>query len=75
MILFQYGGLDDLERDFMQSCKNAQMYNEEGSLIYEDSIVLQSVFCNARIRMEEESRDNNGKNNIVELRFNEFLGP
>nr|XP_018913834.1 PREDICTED: ATP-dependent helicase brm-like isoform X2 [Bemisia tabaci] len=55
----KYGGLDDLERDFMQSCKNAQMYNEEGSLIYEDSIVLQSVFCNARIRMEEESRDNN----------------
>ena len=34
-------------------CKNAQIYNEEASLIHEDSIVLQSVFTNARQRMEQ----------------------
>ena len=30
-----------LFKDFMLLCKNAQQYNEDGSLIYEDSIVLQ----------------------------------
>ncbi|KAG8224506.1 hypothetical protein J437_LFUL004989 [Ladona fulva] len=45
---------DDLERDFGQLCRNAQVYNEEASLIHEDSIVLHSVFSNARQRMETE---------------------
>lgn len=39
----------------MQLCKNAQIYNEEASLIHEDSIVLQSVFTNARQRLSQES--------------------
>lgn len=34
--------------------KNAQTYNVEGSLIYEDSIVLQSVFTSARERLEKD---------------------
>lgn len=38
----------------MQLCKNAQTYNEEASLIHEDSIVLQSVFTNARQSIEQE---------------------
>jgi SWI/SNF-related matrix-associated actin-dependent regulator of chromatin subfamily A protein 2/4 len=50
----QFSDFDDLERDFMQLCKNAQTYNEEASLIHEDSIVLQSVFTNARQRLEQE---------------------
>lgn len=33
-------------------CQNAQTYNEEASVIHEDSIVLQSVFTNARQRIE-----------------------
>ena len=37
----------------MLLCKNTQMYNEDGSLIFEDSIVLQSVFTNARERLEQ----------------------
>ena len=48
----------------MQLCKNAQIYNEEASLIHEDSIVLQSVFTNARQRLEAEgniSDDDKGK--------------
>jgi hypothetical protein len=53
-IYFQFNDFDDLERDFMQLCKNAQTYNEEASLIHEDSIVLQSVFTNARQRLEQE---------------------
>ncbi|XP_060813806.1 ATP-dependent helicase brm-like [Bombus pascuorum] len=50
----KYADFDELEKDFMQLCKNAQIYNEEASLIYEDSIVLQSVFTDARQRIEEE---------------------
>ena len=41
----------------MLLCKNAQNYNEESSLIYEDSVVLQSVFTNARQRVEEEPEE------------------
>lgn len=44
--------MNELEVDFMQLCKNAQLYNEEASLIHEDSIVLQSVFTNSRQRLE-----------------------
>ncbi|XP_023930068.1 transcription activator BRG1-like [Lingula anatina] len=66
----KYRSLDDLEKDVMLLCQNAQEYNMEGSLvrpprkphkllklkdfIYEDSIVLQSVFVNARERLEKE---------------------
>ncbi|PBC26249.1 ATP-dependent helicase brm [Apis cerana cerana] len=53
----KYADFDDLEKDFMQLCKNAQIYNEEASLIHEDSIVLQSVFTNARQRIEEEGNN------------------
>jgi SWI/SNF-related matrix-associated actin-dependent regulator of chromatin subfamily A protein 2/4 len=53
----KYTELDDLERDFMQLCKNAQAYNEEASLIYDDSIVLQSVFSDARKRLEKEEKE------------------
>ncbi|XP_076289718.1 ATP-dependent helicase brm isoform X2 [Lasioglossum baleicum] len=53
----KYTDFDDLEKDFMQLCKNAQIYNEEASLIHEDSIVLQSVFTNARQRIEEEGNN------------------
>lgn len=42
----------DLERDFMLLCQNAQIYNEEASIIHEDSIVLQSVFSEARQKIE-----------------------
>ncbi|XP_076676450.1 ATP-dependent helicase brm isoform X3 [Andrena cerasifolii] len=53
----KYADFDELEKDFMQLCKNAQIYNEEASLIHEDSIVLQSVFTNARQRIEEEGNN------------------
>ncbi|KAG7198890.1 hypothetical protein KM043_015713 [Ampulex compressa] len=56
----KYSDFDDLEKDFMQLCKNAQIYNEEASLIHEDSIVLQSVFTNARQRLEEEGNNSEG---------------
>lgn len=55
---FQYDDVNDLEKDFMLMCRNAQEYNEEASVIYEDSVVLQSVFCTARERVEQET-DNN----------------
>merc|ERR1712154_471781 len=49
-----YEDMDALEKDFALMCKNIQQYNEDGSLIFEDSIVLQSVFTNARSRIEQE---------------------
>ncbi|XP_001607169.1 ATP-dependent helicase brm isoform X2 [Nasonia vitripennis] len=51
----KYADLDDLEKDFMHLCKNAQIYNEEASMIYENSVVLQSVFTNTRQRLEAKA--------------------
>lgn len=42
-----------MQQDFLLLCKNAQLYNEEASLIHEDSIVLQSVFTSTRERLEK----------------------
>merc|ERR1712080_45162 len=53
------GDLDALEKDFMLLCSNTQKYNEDGSLIHEDSIVLQSVFTNARELCNERDGDGN----------------
>ncbi|XP_041956036.1 probable global transcription activator SNF2L2 isoform X2 [Alosa sapidissima] len=55
----KYRSVSDLEKDVMLLCHNAQTFNLEGSQIYEDSIVLQSVFKSARqkIAKEEESED------------------
>ncbi|XP_028433219.1 putative global transcription activator SNF2L2 isoform X2 [Perca flavescens] len=55
----KYRSVVDLERDVMLLCHNAQTFNLEGSQIYEDSIVLQSVFKSARqkIAKDEESED------------------
>ena len=50
----KYTETDELEKDFMQLCKNAQIYNEEASLIHENSIILQNVFTNARSKVEAE---------------------
>ena len=55
LLSLQYTDFTDLERDFMLLCSNAQIYNEEASLIHEDSIVLQSVFSNAKQRIENDS--------------------
>ncbi|XP_050309187.1 ATP-dependent helicase brm-like isoform X4 [Anthonomus grandis grandis] len=53
----KYTEMADLERDFMLLCQNAQIYNEEASLIHEDSIVLQSVFTNAKARIETDGEE------------------
>merc|ERR1712110_1383785 len=55
----KYDDLDALEKDFMLLCSNTQKYNEDGSLIHEDSIVLQSVFTNARELCNERDADGN----------------
>lgn len=58
----QYEDINDLEKDFVLMCHNAQEYNEEASVIYEDSIVMQSVFCTARERIENEADNANDEN-------------
>ncbi|XP_018562327.2 ATP-dependent helicase brm isoform X2 [Anoplophora glabripennis] len=57
----KYTDFVDLERDFMLLCQNAQIYNEEASLIHEDSIVLQSVFSNAKQRIETDGGESEGE--------------
>ncbi|XP_076856974.1 putative global transcription activator SNF2L2 isoform X2 [Brachyhypopomus gauderio] len=58
----KYRSLGDLEKDVMLLCHNAQTYNLEGSQIYEDSIVLQSVFKSARQKIaKEESEDDSNE--------------
>lgn len=54
----KYRSVVDLEKDVFLLCHNAQTYNLEGSQIYEDSIVIRSVFESARRRMvtDEEER-------------------
>ncbi|XP_066517683.1 probable global transcription activator SNF2L2 isoform X2 [Hoplias malabaricus] len=49
----KYRCIADLEKDIIQMCHNAQTYNLEGSQIFEDSIVLKSVFESARQRIAE----------------------
>jgi SWI/SNF-related matrix-associated actin-dependent regulator of chromatin subfamily A member 2/4 len=49
----KYVDFSDLEKDFFQLCQNAQIYNEEASLIYEDSIVLQKIFSQAKQKVTE----------------------
>jgi len=50
----RYEALGDMESDFMLLCRNAQEYNEETSIIYEDSVVLQSVFSEMKERIQAE---------------------
>ncbi|XP_016096569.1 probable global transcription activator SNF2L2 [Sinocyclocheilus grahami] len=53
----KHRNVSDLEKDVMLLCHNAQTYNLEGSQIYEDSIVLQSVFKSARQKIAREESD------------------
>ena len=47
----KYTSLDQLSEDVELMFKNAQEYNVESSLIYEDSVVLLSVFRTAKARL------------------------
>ncbi|TRY59541.1 hypothetical protein DNTS_012234 [Danionella cerebrum] len=49
----KYRCIGDLEKDFMLMCHNAQTFNLEGSQIFEDSVVLKSVFESAMQRIVE----------------------
>ena len=44
----KYNDIPELESDFELLCKNAQKYNQEGSLIYQDSEILLTVFEEAK---------------------------
>jgi len=57
----KYDDMDMMARDFDLLCLNTQKYNEDGSLIHEDSIVLQSVFTNAREKLQTEWKDEEEK--------------
>ena len=83
----KYSNLDELQADVELMCRNTQEYNIEGSLIFEDSIVLNSVFKSARARLEQEPMDDDddeeedtnnndvGSNNDDDERTNDVEGP
>ena len=48
----KYRSIQDLEDDFMIMCRNAQMYNMEQSLIYQDSFTLQNVFKDFKQKLD-----------------------
>ena len=49
-----YRSIKDLEADVNLMCSNTQQYNIDGSLIYEDSVILKSVFSSAKESMEKD---------------------
>ena len=53
----------------MQLCKNAQIYNEEGSLIHDDSIALQTVFTEARQQLESGRNSDDDKGTLLIYTF------
>lgn len=53
----KYFDFSDLEKDFVQLCQNAQIYNEENSLIYLDSMELQKVFSGSLTKINEKNND------------------
>merc|ERR1712223_346910 len=62
----KYEDMDMMARDFDLLCLNTQKYNEDGSLIHEDSIVLQSVFTNAREKLSLEWDDKDDDQDLDE---------
>ncbi len=46
-----------MEEDIMLLCSNARTYNEEGSIIYSDSIELENGFLLARAELEAISME------------------
>jgi len=68
----RYRSLEDLETDFIMMCKNAQQYNIEQSLIFQDSFVLMNTFkdylskfengdeMEIELSDEEEEKETNG---------------
>ncbi|CAD7080477.1 unnamed protein product [Hermetia illucens] len=79
----KYYDFADFEKEFFQLCQNAQIYNEEASLIYDDSLELQRVFAAARQRYlggecsvegseneeEEENSDDDGGSVKMKLKL------
>ncbi|XP_049887633.1 ATP-dependent helicase brm isoform X2 [Pectinophora gossypiella] len=59
----KYNEIADLERDFFTLCANAQTYNEEASLIYEDSVRLRNVFIEVRRRYEAGQNSDDSDDN------------
>ncbi|XP_065207494.1 ATP-dependent helicase brm-like [Planococcus citri] len=51
----KYSSVDELEYDFILLCKNAQRYNEDQSVIFNDSVELEKVFMDARNEVENSS--------------------
>lgn len=59
----KYNDISDLERDFFTLCANAQTYNEEASLIYEDSVRLRNLFIELRRRHESGQNSDDSDEN------------
>lgn len=50
----RYKSINDMGKDVILLCQNAQQYNQDGSEIYNDSVLLQSVWETAKKRIMAE---------------------
>lgn len=53
----KYKSLANFESDLLMMCRNAQEYNVEGSLIYQDSEVLEMVYKEAKRQLNAGEKD------------------
>jgi hypothetical protein len=63
-----YRSIDHLGVDFLLMCHNAQSYNEENSLIYRDSVMLQEAWETAKQRVLA-NQPSNGGYSVVSLYY------
>lgn len=53
----KYRSVEDFGKDLKLMCKNAQEYNIEGSEIYEDSLILEELYKEARQQLDSGETD------------------
>ncbi|CAF1185958.1 unnamed protein product [Rotaria magnacalcarata] len=70
----QYSSIDDLSNDLQLMFDNACLYNEPGSTIYRDALLLQQVLINERKKLTNaEFNVNNVQNLVQDLIWNLFI--
>ncbi|XP_065319181.1 probable global transcription activator SNF2L2 isoform X1 [Gordionus sp. m RMFG-2023] len=60
----RYRTMSDMCKDLELMCNNAQIYNIEGSMIYEHSVILQRVFRDAKDKIANNVYDDSTSNSI-----------
>ncbi len=65
----QYTSVEEIDRDFMLMFKNAMIYNEEGSFVYQDALVLKTL---VEHKVNEVLGRKQPDERVMEIRMNDF---